>query len=74
MKKIILYLFLCLMLVACTNSKYEEKGTVDATVRIAYNTDDKVIKVSNVIIKCNITVGTIRKRGYFFAGTISFVN
>lgn len=53
MKKIILYLFLCLMLVACTNSKYEEKGTVDATVRIAYNTDDKVIKVSNVIIKCN---------------------
>lgn len=53
MKKIILYLFLCLMLVGCTNSKYEEKGTVDATVRIAYNTDDKVIKVSNVIIKCN---------------------
>lgn len=53
MKKIILYLFLCLMLVGCTNSKHEEKGTVDATVRIAYNTDDKVIKVSNVIIKCN---------------------
>lgn len=53
MKKIILSLFLCLLLVACTSSKYEEKGTVDATVRIAYNTDDKVIKVSNVIIKCN---------------------
>ena len=53
MKKIILYLFLCLLLVGCTSSKYEEKGTVDATTRIAYNTDDKVIKVSNVIIKCN---------------------
>ena len=26
---------------------------MDATTRIAYNTDDKVIKVSNVIIKCN---------------------
>ena len=53
MKKIILYLFLCLLLVGCTSSKYEEKGTVDATTRIAYNTDDKAIKVSNVIIRCN---------------------
>lgn len=53
MKKIILYLFLCLLLVGCTSSKYEEKGTVDATTRIAYNIDDKAIKVSNVIIKCN---------------------
>lgn len=52
-KKVLLCCLLSLSLVACTNSKYEEKGTVDATVRIAYNTDDKVIKVSNVIIKCN---------------------
>ena len=52
-KKVLLCCLLSLSLVACTNSKHEEKGTVDATVRIAYNTDDKVIKVSNVIIKCN---------------------
>lgn len=52
-KKVLLCCLLSLSLVACTNSKYEEKGTVDATARIAYNTDDKVIKVSNVIIKCN---------------------
>lgn len=52
-KKVLLCCLLSLSLVACTNSKYEEKETVDATVRIAYNTDDKVIKVSNVIIKCN---------------------
>ena len=52
-KKVFLCCLLFLLLVACTNSKYEEKRTVDATVRIAYNTDDKVIKVSNVIIKCN---------------------
>lgn len=52
-KKVLLCCLLSLSLVACTNSKYEEKGTVDATVRIAYNTDDKVIKVSNVIIRCN---------------------
>lgn len=52
-KKVLLCCLLSLSLVACTSSKYEEKGTVDATVRIAYNTDDKVIKVSNVIIKCN---------------------
>lgn len=52
-KKVFLCCLLSLSLVACTNSKYEEKGTVDATVRIAYNTDDKIIKVSNVIIKCN---------------------
>ena len=78
MKKIILYLFLCLMLVACTNSKYEEKGTVDATIRIAYNTDDKVIKVSNVIIKCNdayygVTVNDSinfnNKNNYFTTGS-----
>ena len=52
-KKVLLYSLLFLLLVGCTNSKHEEKGTVDATTRIAYNIDDKVIKVSNVIIKCN---------------------
>ena len=77
-KKVLLCCLLSLSLVACTNSKYEEKGTVDATIRIAYNTDDKVIKVSNVIIKCNdayygVTVNDSvnfnNKNNYFTTGS-----
>lgn len=77
-KKVFLCCLLSLSLVACTNSKYEEKGTVDATTRIAYNTDDKVIKVSNVIIKCNdayygVTVNDSinfnNKNNYFTTGS-----
>lgn len=77
-KKVLLCCLLSLSLVACTSSKYEKKGTVDATVRIAYNTDDKVIKVSNVIIKCNdayygVTVNDSvnfnNKNNYFTTGS-----
>lgn len=77
-KKVLLCCLLSLSLVACTSSKYEEKGTVDATTRIAYNIDDKVIKVSNVIIKCNdayygVTVNDSinfnNKNNYFTTGS-----
>lgn len=77
-KKALLCCLLSLSLVACTNSKYEERGTVDATTRVAYNTDDRVIKVSNVIIKCNdayygVTVNDSvnfnNKNNYFTTGS-----
>lgn len=77
-KKALLCCLLSLSLVACTSSKYEEKGTVDATTRVAYNTDDRVIKVSNVIIKCNdayygVTVNDSvnfnNKNNYFTTGS-----